>query len=793
MSTGKFKRSRSERVASVTLPQTGIQRAYKWAQRGDVLLRIGWCALIALLAWAATFSWAPPFAFRSGFVPDREVLAKVDFGVKDEEKTRLRNEQVRSQTICTYDLDRRQFLELKEEIRGRLFSIQRAENFAAVDPTIWRIFFPISADGAPAAAPLDDETRFAAIARLLKEDKEEGKELSRTTQSIERTLEKFEQDGLLENLAHDPADGSQTAIYIRDPLAESKVRQVEVKDVRIAEAVSGLEARFASQWSGAGEPGDVKVLATAISNWFKSRIKPTLTYNTEISNSARREAIEKLEPLLTDYRAGKSALAAKDVPIGDESLILLKAEYEAQVTKMSLWERLAHSASILGMYTAIFVLCGLVLRKLDNRILRDLKRLATLLLLGLTVLLLSWYAAGDKVRAELIPLLLWSMMLSIAYGREVALLLSASIALIVVVSLGQGLPELIILMSGMAASILHMGPIRKRKQLLYVAALTALVLFSTTIGVGVIWKQTFGFTRTPLLIGGLGAPLELTFFPSLVIGAAWNGFCALLVGLLITGLLPAIERIFDIQTELSLLEWGDVSHPLLQELVRRAPGTYNHSIIVASIAEAAAKSIHANGLLVRVGAYFHDIGKMLKPSYFVENQGQDASRHDTLLPAMSTLVIIAHVKDGIDLARRHKLPQSIIDFIEQHHGTTLVEYFYRAATKRSEDDPDSAEVEESAFRYPGPKPQTKETGILMIADAVESASRALVDPTPSRIESLIHDMAMKRLLDGQFEECGLTLRELSMVEESLTKSLIAVYHGRMKYPSTSTSGIRVAK
>ena len=249
-----------------------------------------------------------------------------------------------------------------------------------------------------------------------------------------------------------------------------------------------------------------------------------------------------------------------------------------------------------------------------------------------------------------------------------------------------------------------------------------------------------------------------------------------------TSLLPFIERFFDVQTEISLLELGDVAHPLLQELVRRAPGTYNHSISVASIAEAAADAIGANGLLVRVGAYFHDIGKILKPGYFIENQGDEASRHETLMPAMSTLIIIAHVKDGADLGRQHHLPQAMIDFILQHHGTTLVEYFYDRANKQCEEDPEKEVADEGSYRYPGPKPQTKEAAVLMVADAVESATRALVDPAPSRIDSLVHEIALKRLLDGQFDECGLTLQELRTIEDSLVKSLAAVYHGRVKYP-----------
>ena len=253
-----------------------------------------------------------------------------------------------------------------------------------------------------------------------------------------------------------------------------------------------------------------------------------------------------------------------------------------------------------------------------------------------------------------------------------------------------------------------------------------------------------------------------------------------------TGLLPFIERSFGVLTDLSLLEVGDVAHPLLQELVRRAPGTYNHSINVASIGEAAAEAIGARGLLVRVGAYFHDSGKMLKPAYFIENQGQE-NRHESLVPAMSTLIIIAHVKEGVELARQYNLPQPIVDIIAEHHGTTLVEFFYRRATELSQTDPNGTEIDEQNYRYPGPKPSSRESAVLMLSDAVESASRTLTEPTPARIASLVHDLAMKRLLDGQFDECGLTLEELELIERSLVKSLTAVYHGRVKYPDQRTA------
>jgi putative nucleotidyltransferase with HDIG domain len=202
---------------------------------------------------------------------------------------------------------------------------------------------------------------------------------------------------------------------------------------------------------------------------------------------------------------------------------------------------------------------------------------------------------------------------------------------------------------------------------------------------------------------------------------------------------------------------------------------------VATLAEAAAEAIGANPLLVRVGSHFHDIGKMLKPRYFVENQSGE-NRHDSLEPALSTLIIIGHVKDGSALGRQYNLPTPVLDFIQQHHGTTLVEYFYHEAIRLQTNTGQGQSELEASFRYPGPKPQTREVGILMLADAVESASRALAEPAPSSLHRLVHELLMRRLLDGQFEESGLTLTELHVIEQSLCKSLIALYHGRIKYP-----------
>jgi putative nucleotidyltransferase with HDIG domain len=205
---------------------------------------------------------------------------------------------------------------------------------------------------------------------------------------------------------------------------------------------------------------------------------------------------------------------------------------------------------------------------------------------------------------------------------------------------------------------------------------------------------------------------------------------------------------------------------------------------VATLAEAAAEAVGANPLLVRVGSYFHDVGKMLKPDYFIENQSGE-NRHDSLEPGLSALIIHGHVKDGVALARQYGLPGPIIDFIEQHHGTTLVEYFYREALRLQEERGHGQTELEPSFRYPGPRPRSREAAIVMLADAVESSSRALTAPAPGSLRKLAHELAMKRLLDGQFDESGLTLSELHRIEESLAKGLIALYHARIKYPEAN--------
>lgn len=255
-----------------------------------------------------------------------------------------------------------------------------------------------------------------------------------------------------------------------------------------------------------------------------------------------------------------------------------------------------------------------------------------------------------------------------------------------------------------------------------------------------------------------------------------NGFIAAFIVLATSKI---FEIWFGVMTNFSLLELSDFNHPLLKRMILEAPGTYHHSLIVSNLTEAAADAIGANALLARVGAYYHDIGKLVKAEYFTENQFLGDNKHDQIEPSISKLVILNHVKEGVELGRKYKLNPIILDFIPQHHGTGLLYYFYQKALEEAKE---GEEVREENFRYPGPKPQTKEAAVLMLADSVEGAVRALDEHTPSKIDEVVRKIINNKFIDGQLDECDLTLRDLERISLTFTRILNAMYHSRVKYP-----------
>ena len=341
------------------------------------------------------------------------------------------------------------------------------------------------------------------------------------------------------------------------------------------------------------------------------------------------------------------------------------------------------------------------------------------------------------------------------------------------------------------------------------------LIFSLICGFVAVYRTHRVRRRSRLVTAGfhvgavaivLGFTLALINFPALGLGnetlIEWKllgSQClsallvSLVVAMLVSGMLPVIEGIFGITTTSSWIELADLNHPLLKRMTIEAPGTYHHSLVVATLSEAAAEEVGANAPMCRVCAYFHDIGKLNKPEYYIENIGDGHNPHDELTPTMSALIITAHVKDGEDIAIKHHMNREIIDVIKEHHGTSMVSYFYHRALKQREEleaqvkegqerEEDIPEVKEANFRYPGPKPQSRESAIISLADAIESASRSLQKPTPAKIKQLIEDIVRSRLEEGQLDECDLTLADLAIIKESFAATLRSMMHTRIAYP-----------
>ncbi|MBI5417298.1 HDIG domain-containing protein, partial [Candidatus Poribacteria bacterium] len=351
-----------------------------------------------------------------------------------------------------------------------------------------------------------------------------------------------------------------------------------------------------------------------------------------------------------------------------------------------------------------------------------------------------------------------SILFSILISPRIAFYFTGIMALLVGIIIDDSLVSAIIFFTAGTSGIASMTRIRERisftKAALYISAINILTILS-------------------IILFEIIHPNWDIFFI-----AFWGGANGIAAASLAGIFLPLFESNFNITTDIKLLELSDLNHPLLKKFAIEAPGSYHHSIIVGNMSEAAANAISANSLLVRVSSYYHDIGKISKPEYFVENQF--GNKHDNLSSTLSTLIVTSHIKDGIQLAREHKLPQVIIDIIEQHHGTSLIQYFYQRALAE-EDEDKTGEVKDYEYRYDGPKPQTKEAAIVMLADSIEAASRVLKEQNLSRVRSMIKKIIDNKLADGQFEECDITLKDLKKIADVFEKIIVSIFHSRVEY------------
>lgn len=791
MSGASKQRGRQERIESLGIQKPRLVQWWESSDKAAVATRIGIAVLAAVLLLVCCRTWQPTFAYRLGTIPARDMITRATFDVPNPLETNTLRDRRKREQLAFYSNRTEPLDQLLATLENELLLVLGAESFDALENDereAFSHFYTISETN-PAGEP---NQYFSMLKSTFANDGE----LKALDGALKFALQDNYKFGLIRATQHTPEQGNQERIRVYPVGDPEDVYYVEVSDVRVAESGSAIAKELVEQFRAnfktkEDESDDYKRVAKMISDFLVARLDDheTLAYNDQRTETARQEAAAAVEPEMTPYRSGESKLAVAGVLLSDTEIGLLRQEWKTIVDNMHIVDKMARVTAYAGMISALYLLCATYIFFVDDRqLLFDRIRLAKLLSVMVVAICLGYAASSDQWRGELVPLVLASIICAVVYGRELALLLMAAACISLTLFLGSDLSRLVMMMAACFSCILLLGRIRTRTHLFFVGATSAAITILTVIGVGIV-------TGNPMSAVASASELEPVYRgPSfnvvvweLIQSAVWAGFSIMVSASIMTPLLPFVEKAFGVQTDLSLLELGDASHPLLRRLAQRAPGTYNHSINVASIAEAAADEIGANGLLVRVGAYFHDIGKMFKPEYFIENQSAGINQHDSLQPAMSTLVIIAHVKDGADLARSHHLPEPIVDFIMQHHGTTLVEYFYREATRRSEEDPNGEEVSDKDFRYPGPKPQTLEAAVMMLADTVESASRTLVDPTPSRIQNLVDSIAQKKMSDGQFDECGLTFRQLDRIRRSLVKSLTAIYHARVKYPGQQSA------
>jgi putative nucleotidyltransferase with HDIG domain len=486
---------------------------------------------------------------------------------------------------------------------------------------------------------------------------------------------------------------------------------------------------------------------------------PNLRPNLEQTSKRKESLLSSISPYKGIVLKGEKIIEkGKEVTKNDLGKVASLTSHEIKWTnKESRSDFIFMILTRLIFVGSIFLILVILLYLFKKEILKDNSKLLLLVILILSEVFIAYLLAFHWHLSEyLIPTALVSLLLTVLLGVEVGLFSTLTLSLLLGLLLHYDFNlSLISLVAGSVACF----SVRKVTARYKFYRPTIYISFAYVIMIYLLESLKF----TPI-----SKTIEYCGF------GIFNGFFSVVLTM---GLLPIFESIFSVTTDFSLLELSDLNHPLLKRLALMAPGTYHHSIVVGNLVEAAAKALKANTLLARVGAYYHDIGKMEKPEYFVENQMGFKSKHEKLVPSMSALILESHVKEGAEMGKKGKLPKKIIDLIQEHHGTTVMTYFYDKALKQGA----SPEVMDE-FRYPGPKPRSKEAGILMLADALEAASRTLDEPKPSRIISLTRKIITDKFEAGELDDCDLTLKDLHAIEESFLPILIGVFHPRVDYP-----------
>lgn len=489
-------------------------------------------------------------------------------------------------------------------------------------------------------------------------------------------------------------------------------------------------------------------------------LESNLKFNEGLTKQRRQAAYEGAPIQYNEKEVKKEELIiARGARVTKEHLLKIKEMFRRQVRV----NRFLFFSGAAILTLIFLVIISIYLKLYEPRVFLSTRKLVLIGSLFILILGLAKIITYSPLPSYAIPTAIASILIAMLIGPRLAIIITIALSIFVGIIAGDKLNVATVSFVGGIMGVFFVRGARRRSQILVAGCLVGVANFVCICGIELL----HGLKYVVFLKEGF-----------------WGLLNGLVSGIIITGILPVFEYLFNIVTNISLLELSDLNHPLLKEMVLKAPGTYHHSLIVGNLAEAASEAIGANALLARVGSYFHDIGKTEKAEYFSENQmGTAKKKHDKLTPSMSSLIITNHVKDGVELARKYKLNQTIIDFIEQHHGSSLIYYFYQRALEKVEDD---QTLKEEGFRYPGPKPQTKETAVVLLADSVEAASRALGEPTPARIKGLVRKIINNKFIDNQLDQCELTLKDLEVIGDTFARILMGIFHSRVEYEASET-------
>lgn len=722
--------------------------------------RLGW-TLVYVIVFAAVASFIAMLAseshrFEEGQILTAPLVARVQFTAVDEAKTLQRREYAKQMSPAIYRPDTAYLTQLREELEsiGRYGADESIVELTQIrEETRERLRF--------------NEDAFQAIKKFVQ---------TQGSQRWSEAADKFIND--YTSIAVISSDRARI---------ENDQDQTPSYQITITHPSGAPQDRYDQDLIDVGDEKDLKTLQNNIIKLLDAypqalwhtiftivtdNPKPTYLYDSQTTQAARRAAAAAVEQVQMTYQPN-DVLITPGQKLSSLDMQLINREQQAYQETIGPFRTVMAQTGRAGLILILGICLWTYTLAYKPRIADNAMRglALTALLLAMQALAVFTTAAQPNTLYFLatFPTLTACVILAVAYDQRFALAVSGIHAALILISLKLPIEFGLVLATGIVVTVIQLNEIRSRSKLIWVG-----------------WWSGLAMAAATWLAGLSSRPLDMPEqFQLITYDALWALGSGIATGLIVQAALPAIESAFKITTLMTLKDLNDVSHPLLQRLAQLAPGTYQHSLRLADMAEAAAEAIGGTPMLCRVGAMFHDIGKMNKPQYFVENQASGANKHDKLSPAMSVLIIVGHVKDGIEMAREYDLPAPIRHFIESHHGTTLVEYFYHAAKQKSEQANDTAPTE-FEFRYPGPKPQTPEAAIMMLCDGIESAARTLREPTPARIEELVTKMSRKRLMDGQFDECNLTLQELHKIETAITKTMCAVYHGRIAYPKEAT-------